>query len=62
MFVVKDYERSLRHPGSIQAETDAGCLHVETYPKCSPDFNAIEGWWRKLKMPLEELEDVAQDR
>ena len=24
------------------------------YPKCFPDLNAIEGWWHRLRMRLEE--------
>jgi len=56
LFVVKDYERFLRSDLTIAAETKAGCHQVPMYPKCSPDLNAIEGWWRKLKLYLEERE------
>ena len=56
VYVVKDYERFLRNAETIAAETKAGCLQVPKYPKCSPDLNAIEGWWRKLKLHLEEKE------
>ena len=31
------------------------------YPKSSPDFNAIEGWWRKLKLYLEEREPTERE-
>ena len=54
MFVVKDHKRFLRNTEIIQAETHAGCDQIASYPKCSPDFNAIEGWWCRLKMHLEE--------
>jgi transposase len=54
VFVAKDFERFLRNPANVQAEADAGCDPIAKFPKCSPDFNAIEGWWRKLKLYLEE--------
>ena len=53
VFIAKDYERFLRNPANIEAEADAGCDQIPLYPKCSPDLNAIEGWWRKLKMYLD---------
>ena len=62
VFVVKDYERFLRHPASVQAEEDAGCDPIDRFPKCSPDFNAIEGWWRKLKLYLEEREPTHMEK
>ena len=54
VFVAKDFEAFLRSPENIEAEADAGCDQIAKYPKSSPDFNAIEGWWRRLKMYLEE--------
>ena len=54
--IAKDYERFLRSPATVDAEAAAGCDPIPCYPKCSPDFNAIEGWWRKLKLYLEERE------
>ena len=51
--VAKDYERFLRSPANTDAEAKAGCDQIPLFPKCSPDLNAIEGWWRKLKMHLE---------
>ena len=47
VFIAKDYERFLRHPATVEAEAEAGCDPIEQFPKCSPDFNAIEGWWHK---------------
>ena len=61
VFVVKDYERFLRSEETIAAETAAGCLQVPKYPRSSPDMNAIEGWWRKLKLYLEEREPTHQE-
>ena len=52
--VAKDFEKFLRSDDNIAAELKAGCDQLDMYPKCSPDFNAIEGWWRRLKMLLEE--------
>jgi len=54
VFVAKDFEKFLRSDDNIAAELKAGCDQIDMYPKCSPDFNAIEGWWRRLKMLLEE--------
>ena len=61
VFVVKDYERFLRSAETIAAETKAGCQQIPKYPKCSPDLNAIEGWWRKLKLYLEEREPTERE-
>jgi transposase len=61
VFVVKDYERFLRSEETIAAETKAGCHQIPEYPKCSPDLNAIEGWWRKLKLRLEETEPTEME-
>ena len=36
----------------------AGCNVVRTFPKHSPDLNAIEGWWRVLRERLEETAPV----
>ena len=61
VFIVKDYERFLRADLTIAAEEKAGCDQVPMYPKCSPDLNAIEGWWRKLKLYLEEREPSGRE-
>ena len=61
VFVVKDYERFLRSPETIAAETAAGCHQVPKYPKSSPDMNAIEGWGRKLKLHLEDREPTERE-
>ena len=61
VFVVKDFEKFLRSDATIAAEEKAGCDQVPAYPKCSPDLNAIEGWWRKLKLFLEEREPTERE-
>ena len=61
VFIVKDYEKFLRADLTIAAEDKAGCDQVPMYPKSSPDLNAIEGWWRKLKLYLEEREPVERE-
>ena len=61
VYIAKDYERFLRHPDTIAAEKKAGCLQIDKYPKASPDLNAIEGWWRKLKLYLEEREPTGME-
>ena len=61
VFIAKDYERFLRHPATVEAESAAGCDPIDMFPKCSPDFNAIEGWWRKLKLYLEDREPAERE-
>ena len=39
---------------NLAAENTAGLDTVMNYPKCSPDLNAIEGWWKRLKDVLTE--------
>jgi hypothetical protein len=55
--LVKDYERFLRWGcgksfNNLKAERDAGFETIKQYPKCSPDLNAIEGWWDQLQQRL----------
>ena len=61
VLVVKDFERFLRSEATLTAEAKAGCDQVDDYPKCSPDLNAIEGWWRRLKLRLEEHEPTERE-
>ena len=37
---------------NLKADRDAGFCNVNQHPKLSPDFNAIEGWWRVLQQRL----------
>ena len=47
--------RRLWQQRNMDAEDDAGFDLIENFPKASPDLNAIESWWRKLKdMLIEE--------
>ena len=43
---------------SRKALKAAGFHVLKNYPKCSPDLNAIEGWWRRLRQRLEETAPV----
>lgn len=61
VFIVKDYERFLRNPEIVAAEAEAGCDQIPLYPKVSPDLNAIEGWWRKLKMHLDSNQPATME-
>ena len=51
--VVQDHEKCLWKPTCLQALKDAKCFVVDSFPKHSPDLNAIEGVWRLLKERLE---------
>ena len=55
--LVKDFEKFLRWDrtkpyDNLGAERSAGFHTVKLHPKLSPDFNAIEGWWRVLQQRL----------
>ena len=54
VFLVKDHERCLWQERNANAEHAAGFDVIDTFPKASPDLNAIEGWWRRLKDALVE--------
>lgn len=56
--LVKDFEKFLRWGkkkpcDNLKGERDAGFETVKLHPKCSPDFNAIEGWWHQLQQRLD---------
>lgn len=57
--LIQDHEKCLWKDACIQAMKRSKCLVVESYPKHSPDLNAIEGVWRCLK---ERLESTAPAR
>ena len=48
------HERCLWRESNLAALAAAGCPAVTRFPKCSPDLNAIEGWWHRLRQRLEE--------
>ena len=52
--LVQDHERCLWKPASLKALTDAGCDVLHKHPKYSPDLNAIEAWWNRLRRLLEK--------
>ena len=52
--LVQDHERCLWKPASLKALTDAGCDVLHKHPKYSPDLNAIEAWWNRLRQLLEK--------
>ena len=56
--LVQDHERCLWQDRNLRALRRSGCAAVENYPKHSPDLNAIEGWWRILRIRLEETAPV----
>ena len=56
--LAKDHEKFLRwgmgkSHNNLKAERDAGFETIKLYPKCSPDLNAIEGWWDQLQQRLD---------
>jgi transposase len=65
--LVKDFERFLRWGktkefDNMKAEDEAGYRTVQQHPKCSPDFNAIEGWWDVLQVRLNLTAPVEMER
>ena len=53
VFLVQDHERCLWQDASLKALKAAGCDVVTRHTKHSPDLNAIEAWWGRLKKLLE---------
>ena len=51
--MVCDYEKCLRTEEALHALTKASLKLVETFPKCSQDFNAIENAWAIVKERLD---------
>ena len=51
--LVQDHESCLWKPESLKALADAGCDVLHKHPKYSPDLNAIEAWWNRLRQILE---------
>ena len=62
VFLVKDHEKCLWQHRNNDAEQAAGLHLVENFPKSSPDLNAIEGWWRRLKDLLIKTEPSQLER
>ena len=53
MFLVQDHEQCLWTEKSLAALKAAGFEVLENCPKSSPDLNAIEAWWHRLRQRLE---------
>jgi len=54
VLLVKDHERCLWQETKFEAEKKSGFDSLLNFPKCSPDLNASEGWWKRLKDKLAE--------
>ena len=52
--LTQDHEACLWHERSLAALAKAGFSVVENFPVSSPDLNAIEGWWHRLKTRLDD--------
>ena len=52
-FLVQDHEKCLWTAKSLDALKAAGFDVLQNFPKSSPDLNAIEGWWHRLRERLE---------
>ena len=52
-FLVQDHEKCLWKPKCLAALRAAGFDILENFPKSSPDLNAIEAWWHRLRQRLE---------
>ena len=59
--LVQDHERCLWKESSLKALKSAGFDVLKGYPKCSPDLNAIEGWWKRLRQRLEATAPAAHE-
>ena len=55
-FLAQDHERCLWTAEPRAALRQIGVDLLEKFPKCSPDFNAIEGCWRELRARLAATE------
>ena len=53
VLLVQDHERCLWSDTSLAALRAAGCDVVKKHTKYSPDLNAIEAWWNRLRNLLQ---------
>ena len=54
--LVQDHERCLWQDRNVKALRAAGCDVEWDFPPSSPDLNAIESWWCRLRSKLLESE------
>ena len=52
--LAQDHEKCSWKKEDLTALSNAGYHVVKDFPKCSRDLKAIEGWWRQLRLRLEE--------
>ncbi len=52
--LVQDYEKCPWQRESVNALKASGCDPLTRHTKYSPDLNAIEAWWSRLKTLLDE--------
>ena len=57
-YLVQDHEKCLWQARNLDAARQAGCAVIPTYPKSSPDLNAIEGAWALVRARLETTQPV----
>ena len=55
-FLVQDHEKCLWNDLPLAALRQIGVELLTNFPKCSPDFNAIEGCWREVRARLAATE------
>ena len=60
VYLIQDGERCLWQDRNQEALCDAGFV-VENFPKSSPDLNAIEGIWGRLRQLLIEREPATRE-
>ena len=60
VYLIQDHERCLWQERNLKALRAAGFV-VEEFPKSSPDLNAIEGIWGRLRQVLTEREPTARE-
>jgi len=52
-YLVQDHEKCLWADENLESLEDEGFDVVTNHPKYSPDLNAIEGWWARLRQRLD---------
>ena len=60
--LIQDHERVLWNEKSLEAVDKAGFDVVTNFPTSSPDLNAIEGWWARLRDRLNETAPTSLEK